>query len=123
MYTSPISSILYGSGAPTKLRHAAYFVGAPDPYRILEIGEVYIHLPNEKAIADPYNRFQSEFRDTHVITGDVIVSRFPMYHPGDFAFVFCLLHVQMQKAIAHEHIRNKYITYYILIFKILILFI
>ena len=63
-----------------RLKDSAFLVGAPDPYGILQEGEVYVQI---------YNRYLPSYasRDNtkvaSALEGTIVVSRLPALHPGD----------------------------------------
>jgi hypothetical protein len=61
------------------IRNSIYLVGAPDPYQLLEPGEVFILPPNDRLDL----RRHTSFSRCPFIRSKVLVTRHPMQHPGD----------------------------------------
>lgn len=59
-----------------RLRNAIYLVGAPDPYGVLEPGEVFVGYPCDGLGGVKRDRAWND-------QGDVVVTRNPCLHPGD----------------------------------------
>eukprot|EP01031_Cornospumella_fuschlensis_P038742 gene38742-47103_t len=73
------------------VRRAIYLVGAPDPYGFLAADEVFVCLPRDSE--DDFNRPLA--LDQDFIKGPVVVSRHPMYHPGDVRKLTAVYHRQL----------------------------
>jgi hypothetical protein len=65
------------------LPQSAYLVGVPDPYGVLQDTEVYVYLPLT----------EGEVRTEATLAGyDVLVTRYPMHHPGDIRKLRAVTH-------------------------------
>lgn len=73
------------------VRRAIYLVGAPDPYGFLAPHEVFVCLPrdSEEDLKRPLAQ------DQDYIKGSVVVSRHPMYHPGDVRKLMAVYHYKL----------------------------
>lgn len=81
-----------------RLPDSVYLVGVPDPYRILKPNEVYIALPSDRyGNSDPTTTENRKMVGT--IEGRVVVTRNPLYHPGDLRVLNALRHEKLDNLV------------------------
>eukprot|EP00981_Chlorochromonas_danica_P003083 scaffold614_cov157-Ochromonas_danica.AAC.1 len=82
-----------------RLRQAVYLVGAPDVYNCLQPEEVFVSLP-----IDHYKGKRRGIQlNQGYITGQVIVTRHPMYHPGDIRVFQATYCEQLAELVEHTN--------------------
>ena len=73
-------------GLKFRLPNSAFAVGVPDPYGVLEENEVFVYIP----LSAEENRMSAVYDNC-----EVLVTRYPMHHPGDIRKLRAVSHPQL----------------------------
>lgn len=103
-----LQKLKYLSRCNIVVRNAMYLVGAPDPYQLLQPGEVFILPPNDR---DDIKK-STTFNLLPIVRSRVVVTRHPMQHPGDIRIFSAVDHPKLAHLAQIRNLTNGGIIFF-----------